>query len=562
MLTHLTIRDVVLIDHLDLEFMPGLSVLTGETGAGKSILLDSLGLATGARAEARLVRHGSSQATVTATFELPDGHGVLEVLARHDLHLNGEPLILRRNLGADGRSRAFINDQPISVGLLKEVGDALVEVHGQFDNQRLLQPDAHRGLLDAFAGHDGLVAKTQSAFEAWRVAADRREQAELNAETARRDEDFIRHAVAELDTMDPKPDEEATLARQRQMMMHGEQLMEALGEAIEQASGNKAAEDCLRNTARALERVAEKAEGRLDKAIAAIDRALDDLAEGISEINRLTNDLDLDPARQEEIEERLFSLRALARKHNVRVDDLSALRERMREQLNAIEDGSSTLQALRDAEKAARKAFLAVATSLSKSRREAAARLDKKVASELSGLHLDKARFVTEVTELTEVDWRNAGIDRIRFLVATNPGVPPGPLSRIASGGEAARFMLALKVVLAEADPVETMVFDEVDAGVGGAVAEAVGERLARLGGIGQVLAVTHSPQVAARGANHWRVSKAASANDETDTLVWTTVEPLDAAARKEEIARMLAGRRITDEARAAADSLLGGGVS
>ena len=556
MLTNLTIRDVVLIDHLDLEFRSGLSVLTGETGAGKSILLDSLGLVTGARADARLVRHGSAQATISAIFDLPAGHGALEVLARREVRLDGEPLILRRTLSADGRSRAFINDQPVSVGLLKEVGDALV------DNHRLLQPDAHRSLLDAFAGHDDLVARTQAAFETWHAAVQRREQAETDAETARRDEDFIRHAVAELDAVDPKPDEEAALSRQRQMMMHGEQLMEALGEAVEQANGHNAAEDRLRNTARALERVAEKAEGRLDKAISALDRALDELADAVAEINRLSSDLDLDPARQEEIEERLFTLRALARKHNVRVDGLAALRDRMRAQLDAIEDGSSVLRALRDAEMAAKQAFVAAANALSRSRHDAAVRLDGKVASELAGLHLDKARFVTEIAELAENDWRASGIDKVGFLVATNPGVPPGPLSRIASGGEAARFMLALKVVLAEADPVVTMVFDEVDAGVGGAVAEAVGERLAKLGEIGQVLAVTHSPQVAARGANHWRVSKAASANDESDTLVWTTVESLDLAARKEEIARMLAGRRITDEARAAADSLLGGGVS
>lgn len=562
MLTHLNIRDVVLIDHLDLEFNAGLSVLTGETGAGKSILLDSLGLATGARADARLVRHGSAQAAVSAIFELPAGHAALAVLARQEVLVDGEPLILRRTLSSDGRSRAFINDQPVSVGLLKEVGDALVEVHGQFDNQRLLQPEAHRGLLDAFAGHADLLETVATAFVAWRDATDRRKQAELDAETARRDEDFIRHAVEELDSIDPKPDEEATLAQQRQMMMHGEQLMEALGEALEQARGHNAAEDKLGNVVRALERVAEKAEGQLDKAIAAVDRALDELADGVAEVNRLSNDLDLDSARQEEIEERLFALRALARKHNVRVDDLAALRERMRGQLSAIEDGSSALQKLRQQEQVARKAFVSAAESLSRSRRDAAARLDGKVASELAGLHLDKARFITAVSDLLEEDWRISGMDKVSFLVATNPGVPPGPLSRIASGGEAARFMLALKVVLAEADPVATMVFDEVDASVGGAVAEAVGERLAKLGETGQVLAVTHSPQVAARGANHWRVSKGASANDESDTLVWTTVEALDLTARKEEIARMLAGRRITDEARAAADSLLGGGVS
>ena len=562
MLTHLAIRDVVLIDHLDLEFQPGLSVLTGETGAGKSILLDSLGLATGARADAKLVRHGCGQAMVSAVFDLPDDHDVLSILSHHALQHHGEPLILRRTLSSDGRSRAFINDQPVSIGLLKEVGEALVEVHGQFDNQRLLLPDAHLGLLDAFAGHENLVADTTMAFDAWRLAAKRREQAEMDAEAAKRDEDFIRHSVEELDAIDPKPDEEAKLAQQRQMMMHGEQLLEALGEAEEQATGHNGAEDRLRNAARALERIAEKADGRLDKAIAALDRARDELAEGMSEVNRLSSDLDLDPARQEEVEERLFTLRALARKHNVRVDALAALRDRMRGQLSAIEDGSSAIKELRAAEAAARNAFVTVAGVLARSRRSAATRLDKKVDAELAGLHLDKARFTTEISELSEGDWRATGTDRVRFLVATNPGVPPGPLNKIASGGEAARFMLALKVVLAEADPVATIVFDEVDAGVGGAVAEAVGERLSKLGGIGQVLAVTHSPQVAARGANHWRVSKAASAKGEGSALVFTTVDALDVPARKEEIARMLAGKRVTDEASAAADSLLGGGRS
>lgn len=559
MLTNLIIHDVVLIDHLDLEFATGLSVLTGETGAGKSILLDSLGLATGARADAKLVRHGSKQASVSAVFDLPVGHPAHELLADHDLALNGEPLILRRTLSTDGRSRAYINDQPVSVGLLKTLGEDLIEVHGQFDNQRLLRADAHRDLLDSFAGHIDLVTEVGDAFHLWRAQRARREQAETDAETARRDEEFIRHSVAELDAMAPQPDEEATLAADRQMMMHGEQLIEALNESITQASGSGGAEDKLQNAVRALERIAEKAEGRLDVAIAAFDRALDGLADGVSEINRLSNDLDLDPARLEEIEERLFALRALARKHNVRVDELADLQARMSAQLHAIEDGSSALQALLKAEREAREAFQKAAGELSRSRCQAAETLDLRVAAELAGLHLDKARFTTEVSALAEDDWRASGMDRVQFLVATNPGAPPGPISKIASGGEMARFMLALKVVLAEADPVATMVFDEVDAGVGGAVAEAVGERMAKLGVSGQVLAVTHSPQVAAKGDNHWRVSKSSGANDEAPALVWTTVEALDNSARKEEIARMLAGRTVTDEARAAADSLLAG---
>ena len=562
MLANLIIRDVVLIEHLDLEFKTGLSVLTGETGAGKSIMLDSLGLATGARADARLVRHGCSQASVVAVFDLPNDHAVLKVLAEQDMPLNGEPLLLRRTLGADGRSRAFINDQPVSIGLLKTIGEALIEVHGQFDNQRLLKPDAHLGLLDAYAGHNDLVVATRKDFETWRSAVREREQAQADAEDARRDEEFIRHAVEELNALGPQSGEETALATQRTMMMHGEQLVEALSEAVEQAAGHNGGESRLQNAVRALERVAEKAEGRLDAAVTALDRALDGLADGVAEINRLSNDLDLDPARLEEVEERLFALRALARKHNVPVDDLAALCERMNNQLASIEDGSASLSALSAAEAAARQAYMVTAAALTASRERGALELDVKVAAELTGLHLDKAGFVTEVAALDEDDWRASGVDRVQFLVSTNPGAPAGPLNKIASGGEMARFMLALKVVLAEADPVSTLVFDEVDAGVGGAVAEAVGERLANLGAGGQVLVVTHSPQVAARGRNHWRVSKSATANDDADARVWTTVEPLEPSARKEEIARMLAGRQVTDEARAAADRLLAGGAS
>jgi DNA repair protein RecN (Recombination protein N) len=562
MLTNLIIRDVVLIDHLNLEFKSGLSVLTGETGAGKSILLDSLGLSTGSRADARLVRHGCQQATVSAVFDLPPTHPVHAALAAQDFNIDGEALILRRTLGIDGRSRAFINDQPVSIGFLKSIGEALVEVHGQFDNQRLLKPDAHRGLLDAFAGHHEMVSQTQMTFHDWRAAVEARKQAEAEAEDARRDEDYIRHAVEELNAMDPQPGEEATLAAQRTMMMHGEQLVEALAEAVEQATGHNGAETKLQNAVRALERMAEKAEGRLDKAISALDQARDGLADGIAEVNRLTNDLDLNPARLEEIEERLFALRALARKHSVQVDALAELRETMNRRLASIEDGSSALAALTQAEKAARATFANAATELSNSRRRAATELDKKVAVELVGLHLDKAKFVTDISELAETEWRVSGIDQVSFLVSTNPGVPPGPLNKIASGGEMARFMLALKVVLAEADPIMTLIFDEVDAGVGGAVAESVGERLGQLGSCGQVLVVTHSPQVAARGGNHWKVSKSTAADEEIESRVTTSVSALDLAERKEEIARMLAGRQVTDEARAAAESLLAGGCA
>ena len=563
MLTSLSIRDVVLIDHLDLEFGGGLGVLTGETGAGKSILLDSLGLASGARADSCLVRHGCDQASVSASFDLRAGHEVLELLAEQDLKIEeGGNVILRRTLGADGRSRAFVNDQPVSVALLKTIGEALVEVHGQFDNQRLLKVEAHRGLLDAFAGHGELIEATSQAFEVWRNAVEHRHKAEADAETARQDEDFTRHAVEELNEMNPQHGEEATLAAQRTMMMHGEQLVDALAKAVERVTAHNGAESNLQGAIRTLESVAKKAEGRFDEIISAFDRTLDGLADGVSEINRLSRDLDPDPARLEGVEERLFALRALARKHNVQVDALVELHARMKEQLISIADGSTVLQALLKSENEARESYVGVAKKLSDSRREAALELDSKVGDEFVGLHLDKARIVTEIKPMAEDDWRACGVDRVSFLVATNPGVPPGPLKKMASGGEMARFMLALKVVLAEADPISTLVFDEVDAGVGGAVAEAVGERLGKLGNAGQVLVVTHSPQVAARGNKHWKVSKSASANDEEEEKLWTRVDALDAAARKEEIARMLAGRQVTDEARAAAYRLLRGGPS
>ena len=563
MLTSLSIRDVVLIDHLDLEFGGGLGVLTGETGAGKSILLDSLGLASGARADSCLVRHGCDQASVSASFDLRAGHEVLELLAEQDLKVEeGGNVILRRTLGADGRSRAFVNDQPVSVALLKTIGEALVEVHGQFDNQRLLKVEAHRGLLDAFAGHGELIEATSQAFEVWRNAVEHRHKAEAEAETARQDENFTRHAVEELNGIDPQHGEEATLAAQRTVMMHGEQLVDALAEAVERATGHNGAESKLQGAIRILESVAKKSEGQFDGVIAAFDRTLDGLADGVSEIHRLSRDLDPDPARLEGVEERLFALRALARKHNVQVDALVELHARMKEQLISIADGSTVLQALLKTENEARESYVGVAKKLSDSRREAALELDSKVGDEFVGLHLDKARIVTEIKPMAEDDWRACGVDRVSFLVATNPGVPPGPLKKMASGGEMARFMLALKVVLAEADPISTLVFDEVDAGVGGAVAEAVGERLGKLGNAGQVLVVTHSPQVAARGNKHWKVSKSTSANDEEEEKLWTRVDALDAAARKEEIARMLAGRQVTDEARAAAYRLLSGVAS
>ena len=419
--------------------------------------------------------------------------------------------MLRRVLGRDGRTRAFINDQPVSVSLLRQVGDALVEIHGQFESHRLLDPVTHRDLLDAYGGLEPTASATKAAFGEWRRAADLRSRAEAELEAARRDEDFLRHALEELDAIEPRADEEEELAQRRALLMNGEKLMEALNDAgSELAGGNggRGIEESLRIAVRHLERVADRADGRLDDAVAALDRALSEVTEGQALLEKTVSDLDLDPRRLEEVEERLFALRALARKHQCAVDDLARLRGELAAKLSAMDDGAGDIVRLAREEEQARERYRATVTRLSEARAEAAGRLDTAVARELGPLRLGKARFETRVEALGEKDWGEHGGDRICFEVATNPGMPPGPLNKIASGGELSRFMLALKVVLAEADPVSTLIFDEVDSGVGGAVSAAVGERLAALAASVQVLVLTHSPQVAARGGYHWRVSK------------------------------------------------------
>jgi len=559
MLATLSIRDVVLVDRLDLRFAPGLSTLTGETGAGKSILLDALGLALGGRADARLVRHGADRATVVAEFDLPPDHPAFTVLDEGGIErgeADGESLVIRRVLGADGRSRAFVNDQPVSVGLARRLGEALVEVHGQFENQRLLDPASHRRLLDAYGSLQPIVDATAAARRRWQETAHAAREAEAALADARRDEDYLRHAVEELRAMEPRPGEEAQLAERRSMLQNAEKLTEAMtaaAEAMVGGAGGRGAMDLIQDALRRLHRAAEKAGERLDPTIAALDRAADEVADAHGWLERAAADLDLDPRHLEQAEERLFALRALARKHGCTVDDLAALAEEMAGCLDALDNGADAVHRLEAEAEAARHAYRKTAEALSAARQEAAGRLDAAVATELAPLRLGGARFGTRIDRLDEADWAEHGIDRVTFEVAANPGVPPGPLNRVASGGELARLTLALKVVLAAADPVPTLVFDEVDAGVGGAVAAAVGERLARLAGDVQVLVVTHSPQVAARGAHHLRVSKTAG-----DTAR-TAVDVLDAGGRTEEIARMLAGARITEEARAAAASLLKG---
>ncbi len=553
MLLTLAIRDVVLVDRLDIAFAPGLGVLTGETGAGKSILLDSLGLALGARADSGLVRAGASQLSVTAEFDVPAGHPARAALAEQGIEADGEPLLLRRIVSADGRSRAAINDQPASVGLLRRIGDLLVEVHGQFESHGLLDPASHRGALDAFGGLDDQAAGVAAAWRAWRDAAARRAEAEAALTQARAEEELLRHAADELAALDPRAGEEAELAERRTMMQHGEKLLEAMNGAFGLLTANGGVEKMLQGALRGLERVADKAEGRLDAVIAGLDRAAVEAAEAVSLLEKASAGIDLDPRHLEAVEERLFALRAAGRKHGVAADELPELRRRLAEQLAALESGGDSVARLAVAERAARAAFVEAGRALSQSRAAAAARLDAAVMAELPPLKLDKARFQTRVAPLDEPQWSAAGLDSVAFEVATNPGTAPGPLGKIVSGGELSRFMLALKVVLARIGPVPTIVFDEVDSGIGGAVAAAVGERLARLAADLQVLVVTHSPQVAAKGHHHWRVSK-----QERGGAMVTGIEPLTGQARREEIARMLAGASVTEQARAAADSLLG----
>jgi DNA repair protein RecN (Recombination protein N) len=555
MLLGLTIRDVVLIDRLDLALRPGLCVLTGETGAGKSILLDALGLALGKRAEAGLVRAGAQQAAVSAEFSVGRNHPAYAILREAGLDGESEAIVLRRLLGADGRSRAFVNDEPASVGLLRELGDSLVEIQGQFEQRGLLDPANHRMILDAFAelavGPNALA----QAWHDWREARLREEEAARLLAASREEEDLLRHHLAELDSLAPEPGEEDLLASRRTLLQGAERLAETLTEAIGELDGKAGAQAALARAARRLERAQQRAQGLLDSALAATERAAAETAEALAILEATARQLELDPRELEKVEERLFALRALARKHQVTIADLPVLRQQMAARLAEIEAGVEGVEHLVRATAEARARFVAAADSVSRGRAGAATRLDEGVAAELKPLRLEKARFRTVLTPLAEADWGEHGCERVHFEVATNPGAAFGPLARIASGGELSRFMLALKLVLAGTSSVPTLIFDEVDSGIGGAVAAAVGERLQRLGTSLQVLVVTHSPQVAARGAYHWRVAKSPSAREAV-----TRVEELDPDTRQEEIARMLSGRNITTEARAAAASLIAGG--
>lgn len=556
MLASLSIRDVVLIERLDLHFGPGLSVLTGETGAGKSILLDSLGLALGMRAEAGLVRAGQAQASVAAMFQPPEGHPAFAILAEQGLEAE-DALVLRRVLQADGRSRAFVNDQPVGVALLKRLAATLVEVQGQHDQVGLADPATHAALLDAFGALDKPRGVTTARFREWRAAESALATAEAAVAAALRDEEWLRHAVQELAELAPQEGEEERLAQERQGLQQAERRNEAIAAALaelqprDRRSAHPGA--ALRNAARALERLPPPNESA-GPALAAIAAAQDSLAEAEQLLERLAVDALPDPRRLEVLEDRLYGLRAAARKHGIAVVELPQHLADLRERLSALDAGTGRVAALQAARQQARAAYVAAGTALTDSRRAAAGRLKRALAKELPPLKLDRARVVVEVAPREESAWGAEGMDRVTLLVATNPGQTPGQLIKIASGGELSRLMLALKVVLARGSPVPTLVFDEVDAGIGGATAAAVGERLTRVAERLQVLVVTHSPQVAARGAQHLQVAKSVRGG-----AAETRVIPLDAPARREEIARMLAGEVVTEAARAAAASLLEG---
>ena len=563
MLVSLSVRDVVLIDRLDLSFDSGLCVLTGETGAGKSILLDALGLALGNRADTGLLRPGAKQASVAAVFEVGPQHPGRVILGEQEIDAEDDMLMLRRVLGADGRSRAFVNDQPVSVGLLRRLGDTLIEIQGQFEQRGLLNRSSHRALLDAYGGCAEAARGVATLWATWREASEARDRADQALEAARRDETFLRHAVAEFDAFDPTAGEEPRLAEQRDLLMNAEKLraaMTAAVTALEGAGAETGAESRLADARRALGQAAEQAAGRLGPALAAVERAAIETEEALTALRTAATELELDAGRLGAVEDRLFALRDLARKHGVAAEDLPGLRGELAERLAAIDSGGATLAELELAVAEARAAYQAAAEKLSRTRAKACKSLDRAVNAELAPLKLDKAEFQTRLERLGPDAWGAQGLDRIAFEVATNPGSPPGPLAKIASGGELSRFLLALKVVLAEVSPVHTLVFDEVDSNVGGATAHAVGERLARLaktgtGGDGaglQVLVVTHSPQVGARGTHHWRVHKEAEG-----ARVTTRVSPLDPVGREEEIARMLSGAEVTKEARAAAKRLI-----
>jgi DNA repair protein RecN (Recombination protein N) len=557
MLARLSIRDIVLIERLDIEFSRGLAVLTGETGAGKSILLDAFALALGGRGDATLVRNGAEQGQVTAVFDVPKGHPATAILSDNGLEdvsfQDSCELILRRVQLADGRTRAFINDQAISVQTLKAVGSALVEIHGQHDERALVDASTHRALLDAFGGLEKDVAALETLWEIRRAAKTALEEHRAGMERAAREADYLRHASDELKALAPKDGEETALAERRTAMMQGEKIASDLREALDAVSGDHSPVATLSAAVRRLERRAANSPALVEPAVKAIDIAINALEEADQHLTAALRAADFDPAELERIEERLFALRAASRKYSTPVDKLAALAAQYAADVALIDAGAEQLKKLEAAADEANQRYAAAAKKLSAAREKAARKLDKAVNAELAPLKLERATFTTQI-ESDAASPGPQGFDRVEFWVQTNPGTRPGPLMKVASGGELSRFLLALKVVLADRGSAPTLVFDEIDTGVGGAVADAIGTRLARLAAKVQVMAVTHAPQVAARAAQHLLISKDAL---DKGKRVATRVNALAADHRREEIARMLAGAEITAEARAAAERLL-----
>jgi len=552
MLVRLSIRDIVLIDRLDIDFASGLSVLTGETGAGKSILLDAFGLALGARGDSSLVRHGADQGQVTAVFDVAGDHPAWSVLASNDI-ASDDQLILRRVQLADGRTRGFVNDQPVSVQILKSLGSALVEIHGQHDERALIDAASHRALLDAYGGLDADAHKVGRLWAGWRAAADTLDAHRAQVERTRREAEWLRHAVDELGRLAPQPGEELALAERRAAMMQAEKVAADLHDAHESLGGSNSPIDALATALRRLERRAVQAPALVEPAVKALDVALNAMEEARGHLEAALRAADYDPRELERIEERLFALRAAGRKYSVGVDGLGPLADRYGRDLAMLDAGAEQIGGLETAAREAEAAFRGAASALSAGRRKAAKALETAVNAELAPLKLERARFTAEMTSEPE-GAAAAGYDRVEFWVQTNPGTRPGPLMRVASGGELARFLLALKVVLADRGSAPTLIFDEIDTGVGGAVADAIGQRLGRLAGRVQVVAVTHAPQVAARADRHYLITKDAL---DRGKRVATRVAEVAADGRREEIARMLAGAEITEEARAAAERLI-----
>lgn len=549
MLASLAITNVVLIDKLSLQCGRGLLALTGETGAGKSILLDALGLALGARADAGLIRHGQDQASVTAVFDLPSDHAAWHLLQEQGLE-SDDSLILRRTINTDGRSKAFINDQPISISFLRTVGQSLVEIHGQFETQGLLDPRTHRAMLDAYASNQAALEKTRQSFHTWKQAQKDYQQALNDIEQARAQEDYLRHVVAELQALDPQVGEEALLASKRSALLNREKLIQACQQIEEWIAGENGAQNAIGAAQSILSRLPDATQESLSKAIQSLDAAQQETQAALAELSAVSFDQN---ESLEEIEDRYFALRDCAKKHGCTPDDLPELTRTLAQKLSLVTEQETTLQDLQKAQDQTKQNFFTAAAELSKRRRAAATKLEKAVMAELKPLKLDKAVFTVDITTQDDSAASANGIDHIQFMIATNAGSPAGPLNKIASGGELSRFMLAVKVVLAKSAHTPVLVFDELDSGVGGATADAIGERLARLSNDCQVLVVTHSPQVAARAHHHWVVAK-----NQTAKSVSTEIIPLTATeSRQEEIARMLSGSTITREARAAAAKLL-----